>query len=294
MSITQSNVIKRGSVEMKILLFLVILAAIGGAMSYPKISSSFDVVYREYQLEYEEDLAGFRDKYQAPEAQEEHMAEAPVPPFRPTTGYKWITILIYYILQPTMYFILGINLVRRTDLLSPIFDDAFGGEPLSDGLFRPLVTWSIPAGLLMALPLYLSARVYSTMVNGIIASDRLYEVKFPFYKELLGSLGQAVLFFSFFIMLGFPILLWLANRFMKKAYVDPHWVAIAAIVVLSFLYFWVGSPAGATTWQAVTAAVGLAAPMFIMGYVFWRKGLEYSLLVAIVGYCTYSVLTRLA
>jgi hypothetical protein len=120
------------------------------------------------------------------------------------------------------------------------------------------------------------------------------------WKEILGSFSDGLFFLVLFVLVAVPALVWLFMRYRDRVRLEPHYAGISAAFLLcvGFIFLNVSSTtrsAGkhvAIGTQAVYA-LALALPVLLLGYVFWKKGLEYSLLAGLLGFALYPIMASL-
>lgn len=290
------NLIRKGTLEAKVMWALLVIIAILSLARYPLTKSEADAQYKAATVQYQKDLKSFEKKYPTQQEQKKHEKEKPAQPKKPTTNLILVNVL-FGLLQSAIFAFLGLNILRRTDLGTPVLDKSLGGEGIRAPDLAPFGTWSIPAGILMLAPLYLDARISTTLVNNVFQAAEAVKVKYPLYKEVLGSFNDGLFFFVLFVFVAVPALVWLFTRYRDRTRLEPHWGALAGAFILAFGFVLLNvSSAVRSSGQHVSMAtdlayaLGLSLPVPILGYVFWKKGLEYSLLAAMIGFGLYPIM----
>ncbi len=284
------NLVRKGTLEAKVMWALLAIIAVVALARYPLTQAEGNVQYKAQVVEYKKLLAAFEKKYPTAVEQKKHSKDKPVTPKAPTTSVIVISVL-FGAIQSAIFAFLGLNVLRRTDLRTPVLDKSLSGEGIRGPDLLPFATWSIPAGVLIIAPLYLNARISSTLINNVVKASGAINTKYPLYKEILGSFNDGMFFFVLFVLVAVPALIWVFTRYHDRTHVEPHWGGIlgAALLALGFIWLNVGNSVHSAT-QHAAYSLGLALPVVIMGYVFWKKGLEYSMLAALIGFGFYPLI----
>lgn len=287
----QFNLIRRNTIEMKVFIYLLVLIGAAAMLQYPLAIQDATTQYNELRKQYPQELKEFEEKYKTADERKEHEDERPVRPVRPTFQdfllYQWLFLL----LQSAMFAFLGINVQRRTDLRTPVFDKAAQSK-LEASDVKDLMVWSLPFAAAALVPPVIATWVGNT-VGFIKASDF---ARTDTWKYSLSYINIAVSNIMLFTFLLVSVLVWVFARYRDRlANVEPHWAALGAATALHFGYiFWISRAAGEKAATAATGAAFLALSLVaVLGYLYWKKGLEYSLLAGAIGFAAYPFLAKL-
>ena len=286
----QFNLIKRGSVEMTVFLCIIVIVAIAALLQYPLAIQDATTSYYKLKKEYPSALKKFEEKYKTPAEQKKNEKEKPVKPKKPTFGDFLLYQALFLIAQGAIFTFLALNVQRRTDLKTPIFDK-IGLKETSMGDLRDLILWGIPFGIIVLVPPLISSLIGKSL-GFIKASDFK---KTPAWKLSLSYINIVINNEILFTFLVFTAMVWIFTRYREKVKVEPHWLGLAVATVLQFGYiYWISHSAGEKPVTALIGAVFLAITISaILGYLYWRKGLEYSLLAGVIGFGLYPFIARL-
>lgn len=273
---------------------LVAVIALAALARYPLTQAEANTQYKDSVKEYNKQLKAWQEKYKTPAEQKKHEKEKPVAPKKPTTNVILVSVL-FGAVQTLIFTFLGLNILRRTDMGTPVLDKSLAGGRLSRPDLEPFLTWSVPAAIIMLAPLYVNARISQNLVNSVFKPAERQAAAYPLWKQILGSFNDGVFYFVLFVFVAVAAFVWLFTRYRDRVRVEPHWAGIAAAFVLSAAFVMLNVSSGAAG-QRIAAgtellyAVALAAPVILLGYVLWRKGLEYALLAGLLGFAIYPVM----
>lgn len=286
----QWNVVRRGSLEMMVFLMLLAVIAVGALLQYPLAIQDATTSYNKLKKEYPAALKKWQEKYKTPAEQKKHEKDKPLEPKKPTFGDFLLYQALFIVLQGALFAFIGLNVQRRTDLQTPVMDKAAEGTATLADL-RDLVTWSIPFALIALVPPVVST-VIGKSLGFIKASDFK---KTPAWKYSLSYINIAISNEILFTFLVLSALVYFFLKYHERLHVEPHWAAISAATVLHFGYiYWISSAAGEKPATALIGAAFLALSLVtVLGYLYWRKGLEYSLLAGVIGFGLYPFIARL-
>jgi hypothetical protein len=297
--VQQWNLVRKGTLEFKVMYVLLAIIAAAALLRYPLTSAEADLQYKESVKQYKQDLKDWEKKNPTPEQQKKNQKEKPVQPKKPTANVVLISVL-FGALQSAIFAFLALNILRRTDLQSPVLDKTLSGGRLEWPDIRPLLTWSVPFGLVLLAPLYANAKISSNLVNTVFKAAESSGAKYPVWKEVLGSFNDAVFFWVLFVFTAVSAFIWLFIRYRDRTKVEPHWAGIAAAAALAFAFILLNvSSSSRSTGMHISGvtqalyALALAVPVLLLGYLFWKKGLEYSLLAGLIGFGLYPVMVSL-
>ncbi|MBN1289815.1 MAG: hypothetical protein JXA49_09295 [Actinobacteria bacterium] len=277
----QWNIIRQGSPEMKAFLFLLILVAAVSFLQYPYIQEQWQETYKVDKKDYPQKLKEFEKKYPTEKEQKENDKEKPVEPIKPTFQIFILNIGLTSILMMAMVIFLGINVQRRTDLKTPLIDDAIEGKFEASKLGDLAVSsaiWSVVA----LVPL--TAGLLVTKLAGV--PDEAALVTIPFWKQCLNHIYVAMNLQLMLVFLLVSSLVWLFSKYRSKLKLEPHWAAIATATLISLLYATMISivPGEKIIFPVITGVAVSVSLVGILGYLYWKKGLEYSLLAGIISF----------
>lgn len=288
---SQFNLIKRDTLELKVFLYLLVVIAAAALLQYPLAIQDATTQYNKLKKQYPTELKKFEQKYPAKADQEKHAKEKPVEPTKPTFKdfiiYQWLFLL----LQGALFAFLALNIQRRTDMQTPVFDK-IGEKMIAASDLVDLLKWSIPFAALTLVPPVVATAVGNS-IGFIKASDFK---KIPTWKYSLSYINIAISNEILFTFLLVTLLVYLFTRYRDRLMnVEPHWAAIALATALHFGYiFWISRAAGEKTGTALIGAAFLAVSLVsVLGYLYWRKGLEYSLLAGAIGFGLYPFIAKL-
>ncbi len=292
----QWNLVRKGSLEAKVMWALMALIAVAALARYPLTSAEADAQYKASVKGYNKALKNWEEKYQTKEEQKKHSKDKPASPKKPTTSVVLVSVL-FGALQSAIFAFLGLNILRRTDLRTPVLDKTLSGGRLGWPDIRPFLTWSLPAALIMLVPLYLNARISENLINSVFKAAETGDTTYPVSKQVLGSLSDGLFFLVLFVLVAVSAFVWLFLRYRDRVKLEAHWAGLGAAFLLSFGFVLLNVTSStrsasekiATSTQALYA-LALAAPVLLLGYVFWKKGLEYSLLAGMLGFAMYPIM----
>lgn len=299
----QWNLIKKDTLEAKVMYFLLAVIAVAALLSYPLAAAEYDAQYKTAQKEYPKALKEWQQKYPTAAEQKKHEKEKPVKPVK-QSGNVVLLNTLFPALQSAIFAFLALNILRRTDLGTPVLDKGLSGGGIRAPDLQPFLVWSVPAALIMLAPMYAADKM-SSRIGEIInnASKTTFVTSgYPAWKSALGSISVGLFVGIMFVMLGVSAFVWLFTRYRGQTKVEPHWAGIASAFVMLFLFNVLNASSAvrsaqthvnvAFSTQALFAAAA-AAPVLLLGYVFWKKGLEYSLLAGVLGYALYPIMASL-
>ena len=284
------NLIKRGSVEMTVFLVLVVIIAVAALCQYPLAIQEATASYNKLKKEYPAELKKFEKKYPTAAQRKAHEKEKPVLPKKPTFGDFLLYQALFLLAQGAIFSFLALNIQRRTDLRTPLLDRlALKEAGVAD--LRDLLAWGVPAGIVVLVPPAVSSLIGKSL--GFIKSSEFKGTSA--WKLSLSYINIVINNQILFTFLVFTALVWLFARYRDRVRLEPHWLGLAAASVLQFGYiYWISSGAGEKPVTALVGAAFLALTISAMlGYLYWRKGLEYSLLAGVIGFGLYPFVARL-
>lgn len=280
----QFNLIKRGSVEMTVFLCLIVIIAVAALCQYPLAIQEANKTYAKLKKAYPTELKKFEEKYKTEAEQKKHEKEKPVAPKKPTFNDFLIYQALFLLLQGAIFTFLALNIQRRTDLQTPLFDK-IGTKEAKLGDLRDLLVWGIPFGVIVLVPPLISTLIGKSL--GFIKESDFKST--PAWKLSLSYINIVINNEILFTFLVFTALVWIFAKYREKLKLEPHWLGLVAATLLQIGYiYWVSSSAGEKPVTALIGAVFLAITISaILGYLYWRKGLEYSLLAGVIGFGLY-------
>jgi hypothetical protein len=284
------NIIRRGSLEMKVYLSLLAVVAVGVLLQAPLALQDANTTYNQLKKQYPVELKKFEEKYKTPAEQKKHPGEKPLMPKKPTFSDFLLYQAAILFLQGALFSALALNVQRRTDLKTTLLDKV--GErtaTLEDA--KDLVVWAVPfAAAVLVLPVI--ATLARNSVGFIKAADFL---KTPAWKFSLAYINIAISNEILFTFMLVTALVWVFTRFHEKLRLEPHWAAIVLATVFSFGYIYLISTAAreARVTSLVMAGAITISLVGVLGYLYWRKGIEYSLLAGVIGFGLYPFIARL-
>lgn len=294
------NLVKSGTPEMKIFLWLLILLALGTLLHYPLWADVSLEQYQDLKKTYSEELAEFENKYPTEEERKEHEEEKPEAPKKPKFGDFLLYQAFILALQGALMAFLGLNISRRTDLETPILDGLATKEREVTAEIWDLAKYGIPGGIAALLPLLAIPLLGRTdIVSSFQASSETETIKYPVWKYVLSSVNDGLQYQMMFVFVVFSFFAWIFLRYYKKRAIDPHYLALGAAFLFSvgLTYLNVATRSGGgqsiSTGALVLFVLLNSLPVLILGYLYWKKGLEYSLLAAIVSFGLYPFLASL-
>jgi len=286
----QWNVVRRGTLEMKVFTALLVIIGVAVLFTYPLAIQDANTTYNQLKKSYPTDLKKFQEKYKTPAEQKAHASAKPVAPKKPTFGDFLLYQALFLFIQGALFAFIGLNVQRRTDLQTPLFDKAFTGGATSRD-YADLFKWSVPFGLAVLAP-----AVASTLIGKSLGFVKGSEFKkTPAWKFSLSYVNIAInneILFTFLIV---SALVYVFVKYNDRVHLEPHWTAIVIASLLHFGYiYWISKSAGETAATSVVGAAFLALSLVtVLGYLYWRKGLEYSLLAGVIGFGLYPFVARL-
>jgi len=286
----QWNLVVRGSLELKVFLSLLAIIIVVAIMQYPLAIQDATTSYNKLKKQYPAELKKFEEKYKTAAQQKAHTKEKPVVPKKPTFQDFLIYQALFLVVQGALFSFIALNVQRRTDLKTPIFDKANTKELKSEDV-RDLLTWSIPFAALALIPPVISTLVGKSL-GFIKAADFKATSAWKFSLSYINIVINNEILFTFLVL---STLVYIFVKYHDRIKLEPHWLAIAGAVILQFGYiYWVGVGAGEKHVTALIGAIFLAITISgILGYLYWRKGLEYSLLAGVIAFGIYPFVARL-
>ncbi|MBU1671716.1 MAG: hypothetical protein KKF41_01070 [Actinobacteria bacterium] len=306
------NVVKRGTREMKVFQVLLGILIIGALLQYPLwievANKQYKTNIKEYekdQKQYKEDLEEynkdpktydkqleeFQQKYTTPEQQKEHAAEKPpvkpakpVKPIKPSFSVFLLYQALILVIQGGFFAFLGINVAARTDLATPVLNRLVEREASwSDA--TDMLMWSVPFGLLSLAPLIVSTIIARSFGLAKVTGGTGEAL----WKNSLNYINIALFNEMMFVFLLLGALVWIFTRYREAVKLEPHWAGLAAASLLAFGYFYLGTrQAGETLALSLSSAAFLAVSLVtVLGYLYWKKGFEYSLLAGVISLGVY-------
>jgi hypothetical protein len=288
--VAQFNLIKRDSLEMKVFGMIMLIVVVAALFQYPLAMQDATASYNQLKKDYPTEVKKFEQKYPTAAEQAKHAKEKPAQPKKPTFADFLLYQALFLIVQGAIFTFLALNMQRRTDLRTPLFDKLGLKEAKASDL-KDLLSWSVPfAAAVLVLPLISS--LIGKSLGFIKPSDFK---KTPAWKLSLAYINIVINNEIMFTFLLFTILVWVFVKYHEKIKLEPHWLALAAATVLQFGYiYWISSSAGEKPVTALVGAVFLAITISaLLGYLYWRKGLEYSLLAGVIGFGLYPFIAGL-
>jgi hypothetical protein len=299
----QWNLIRKDTLEARVMYFLLAVIAVAAVLSYPLAVAEYDAQYKTALKEYPKALQEWQQKYPTAAEQKKNEKEKPVKPKKQSGNVVLVNIL-FPALQSAIFAFLALNILRRTDLGTPVLDKGLSGGQIRAPDLQPFLVWSVPAALVMLAPMYAADRM-SSRIGEIInnaAKTTFVPSNYAVWKAVLGSISVGLFVGIMFVMLGVSAFVWLFKRYRGQTRVEPHWAGIASAFAMLFIFNLLNASSAvrsaqvhvkvAFSNQALFAAAA-AAPVLLLGYVFWKKGLEYSLLAVMLGYALYPILASL-
>ena len=286
----QWNLIRGDSLERKVFMTLLYVIVVATLLSYPLRQVQAQHSYDEAK----KDLKKWEQKYPTKAEQKKHEKTKPVLPPKPTVGIMLLDLFVGAV-QGALFAFIGLNISRRTDLATPLLDKLHT-EGFDPGDLKGLLVYAVPAAVIMLIPLVGK----DVFVDHFFPVPKGGYVRFPVWKHALAGINDGVQYEMFSVFLIFSALVWLFFRYKEQVKLAPHWLAIAAafVVTAGFAYLNIFSGAGVSgesmTGAKMLAFASLASlPVLVLAYLYWKKGLEYSLLAAVIGFSVYPFLATL-
>lgn len=286
----QWNIIKQGTPELKVFLFLLVIIAVAGLFQYPYIQEQWQETYLEAKKEYPQKLEDFEKKYKTEEEREEHKEEKPQEPIKPTFQLFLMNIGLTSILMMAMVAFLGINVQRRTDLKTPVLDEIISGD-LELPKVGNLALYALIGGVIALVPLV--AGLFVTKAVGVSSDAAIITI--PVWKQCLNHMYITLNLQLMLLFLIMSSLVWLFDRYRKKLKLEPHWAALAVSMILACVYATMISivPGERLILAIITGvAVGISL-VGVLGYIYWKKGLECSLVAGMISFGVTPLLASL-
>jgi hypothetical protein len=295
----QWNLVRKGTLEAKVMIALLVIIGVAALMRYPLTAEEADAQYKAARKAYPKALAEWKKENPSKAQQKKNEKSKPAEPKKPAGNVIWISV-IFGALQSAIFAFFGLNILRRTDLRTPVLDKTLSGNGAAWPDIKPFLTWSVPFGVALLVPLYANARISSNLMSSLFKATDASTVKYTKYKEVLGSFNDAVFFWVLFVFVAVVAFVWLFVRYREHTRVDPHWAGIAAASLLAFGFIWLNvsqtvrsSGIHVSSGMQILYALAMAVTVLLLGYVFWKKGLEYSLLAALIGFGLYPIMVSL-
>lgn len=287
----QWNVVRRGTTEMKVFQVILLILVVATLIQYPLWSDVATDEYRRLEEEYPERLQEWEEKYDTEEAREEHKDEKPVEPKKPTFTDFLLYQALIMLIQGAFFAFLGLNVARRTDLGTPLLDRLVTREADFTDL-KDLVTWSVPFSIAALAPLVVGAVIgrsigYSGLENAS---------KWPVWENALNFVNLVVNYQLMLVLLLFSACVWAFTRYKDRlGGLEPHWSGLVVATLLSFGYIYaISSRADEKLFTLLVGAFFVAFSLVgVLGYLYWKKGLAYSLLAGIISFGVYPFIATL-
>jgi hypothetical protein len=283
------NLVRRGTLEMKIFLTLVVILVAVVLVQYPYWKDAVDKDYKANTKTYQQELKKWKQKYPTQKEQKAHQSSKPAQPKPPTFNDFLVVYAFFSLVESALFAFMGLNAARRTDMKMPILERFNSGTGKWADI-RDLLVYGVPSGLVVLAPLV--GFSYFGKSQGF---SKTIKIQFATWKDGLYYASFSVQNQMLFVLLVFSALVWLFTRYRDRTRVEPHLAGLAGALVLAFLYFFNISRSASekTTVSLVAAALVAAALVPFTGYLYWKKGLEYSLLAGVVGFAAYPFLASL-
>ncbi|MDD5748143.1 MAG: hypothetical protein PHP64_03695 [Actinomycetota bacterium] len=283
------NLIRSGTLEMKVFQGILAILIFSTLLQYPLLGAATEKEYKKAKSDYRNELEEWKEKYKTSTEQKKHKSSKPKEPVKPTGGIIIFELAIG-VLWVLLISFLALNISRRTDLRTPILDRASSGEkPVGVG---ELLTYSIPLGLISSIPL-----VAGSYISAHLADVKHVFADYPLWSYSLYFINTGVIYSILFVFLGVSCFTWLASRFVEKIKLDPHHTGIAGASVFALLVNIPGMLKGAGTNSSTGETIALSPLVMVwvalLGYIYWKKGLEYSILAGAIGFALYPFFTGL-
>ena len=286
----QWNLIRGDRLERKVFMTLLYIIVVVTLLSYPLRLAQAQHSYSEAK----KDLKKWEQNYPTKAEQKKHEKEKPVLPPKPTFGIMLLELFMGAV-QGVLFAFLGLNISRRTDLQTPLLDKLHT-EGFDPGDLKGLLAHAVPAAVILLIPL----------VGKDVFADRFFaapkggRIRYPAWKYSLSGINDGVQYQMLFVFLVFSALAWLFFRYRGQVRVDPHLPAMAAAFAVSVGFVCLNMFGGVrASGENVSGSLMLAfasiysLPVLILGYLYWKKGLEYSLLAGVIGFGLYPFLAML-
>jgi hypothetical protein len=289
---SQWNVIKSGTPELKIFEIIMIAIVLAALIQYPLWLVQANNNYTEQVKQYKIELKKFEQKYPTTADQQKHAKEKPATPKKMSFKDFLLYQAIYSALTAGIFAFLGLNVIRRTDLKTDILDAAVTGESWTDKL-PDLGLWTLVGAAAALVPLTIGVLMDRLFAFGKDIKVINY-VGYARWKEALYNAGNyGILQQMILMVLIFSVLVYVFTRYRKQVKIEPHWAAIAAATLLTFGYLMLLNRGVKTDLAIISSASAAIASITVLGYLFWRKGLEYSLLAGVVAFGLYPFIAGL-
>lgn len=294
----QWNLIRSGAPELRMFLVLLVFLVVGVLMQYALAADSHVLEYQRetYKKElkrYEKELKAWEQKYESKEARKEHEREKPLKPLepkKPTLGEFILASGIVFILQGMLLLFLGINIMRRTDLSAPILEEVSSEGADAHAAARKLVG-AVPWAIAALVPLLLSV----VAVRGFGVKQPEVLKKIPAWKNCLSTAGITIGNHYLVVLVVLSAAVWVFARYKERLKLEPHWAGICATVILAAGYFYLASyQVSGEFLPSLCEALGISLSLAgVCGWLYWKRGLEYSLIAAFVSFGVYPFLATI-
>ncbi|MBN2168551.1 MAG: hypothetical protein JW738_04850 [Actinobacteria bacterium] len=265
---------------MKLFLLLMAVIAVMTILQFPAWQDVSNEKYEIDKKEYPKLVEKWEKQYPEEKEQEENKNSKPVKPTEPNIQVFLIQSL-NGILMLAMVSFLGINIQRRTDLNVPILDGVIEGNfdmsRLGDLGLNSLI-YSIASIVPMIVMILITRAV---VVPGEFSTAAIASWKLCLLMIYTAFNLQLTLLF-----LLMSTMVWLFHKYRNKLKLEPHWAAIVVTVVLSGFYVLPFNIApGVKLIYSIASSLLISFSLVgILGYLYWKKGLEYSLVAGIISY----------
>jgi len=282
------NLIQSGTLEMRVFQVLLVFVIISILVQYPLWK---DVLGKEYQnnvKQYRLELEKWEKEHESiknEKKKEEHEKEKPIKPVKPTFSVFIFYYLLMSLIQGALFLFIGLNIARRTDLKTPVLDGLFSGERESQKIPRLLMD-SLLWGLVIFMPLGAVS-----LLGKFAGITRSTEMEHAFWKYSLHYAGFAAQNQFLFLILIFSGLVWVFTRYKEKVKFEPHIAGVTLTAIIAFLYFFQVSRGGEEKITSVllVSFFFVVSLVVIAGLLYWKKGLELSLISSFVGFALYPI-----
>ncbi len=280
------NLIRSGTLEMKVFQAMLVLVIVSILLQYPLWMDVVGEQYKESSREYRVELKKWEKEHKAIKGEKkiaEHEKKKPVKPVKPTFGVFIFYYMFMALIQGALFLFIGLNIVRRTDLETPLLNSLFSGQ--SNSVFN--IRWFLRA-LIWSVAVFapLAAAALIVKFAGTGTSD---EMKYAVWKYSLHYAGFATQNQFLFLVMIFSGFVWIFSRYREKLKIEPHISGIVLTAAIAFLYFFQISRGGAekVTTAALVSFFFVTSLVVIAGLLYWKKGLELSLISSFMGFALY-------
>ncbi len=291
------NLIRKGTLEMKVFLALMVLVVLGTAAIFPSLLESIDYERKEDEKTsqtyvHAKEIETSRALRSAPQdpgtAPEEVPAEDKTEEKdkndkekkkEPSSFTMFLIFMFQYLFFWTILTFLGLNISRKAGLSTPILDRWARGEPFFAQVVDALKV-VLPIAVVTAGVVFGSHTLFNSL--GHITETGF---KPSFGAQILSAFASGTLYEILPRLFIMSALVWMLSRWNKKGI----WIAIvAASFIMAAPNFFSND---IQKILAVRELVSISILGLVSGYLYYKRGFEHSMILSTAAAMVFSVLS---